>query len=244
MESIPKARGLPEPLLVLPVHSVLSELTNRRHLCNVCTRPQSACICRWITPIAHQVEVLVLQHPLEVDNAKGSARLLHLCLPHSRMVTGELFAEPELQALLYGPLDCQTGGLSPKHVILLYPDIPHDQVLGVKVSPFLEPAFLHDPTQLRLVVLDGTWRKSRKMLHLNPLLQQLPRLSLQDMPASHYVIRKAHRPDQLSTLEATCAALCQLEQNTERFAPLLAAFDGFVGQQLAYRTGRAVPPPT
>ena len=207
-------------------------------------RPQSTCICQWIAPIAHQVEVLVLQHPLEVDNAKGSARLLHLCLPHSRMVTGELFAEPALQTLLFEPFHHQTGGPCPKHVILLYPDIPHDQTLGVKVPPLLEPAFLLEPTQLRLVVLDGTWRKSRKMLHLNPLLQQLPRLSLQDMPASHYVIRKAHRPDQLSTLEATCAALCQLERNTERFAPLLAAFDGFVGQQLAYRTGRDIPPPT
>jgi hypothetical protein len=42
-------------------------------------------------------------------------------------------------------------------------------------------------------------------------------------------------------LEATCAALSQLEQNTEHFAPVLAAFDGFVGQQLAYRAGRVDP---
>ncbi|MBP6720332.1 MAG: DTW domain-containing protein, partial [Rhodoferax sp.] len=79
-----------------------------------------------------------------------------------------------------------------------------------------------------LVVLDGTWRKSRKMLHQNPLLQQLPRLALHDLPASHYHVRQAHRPDQRSTLEATCAALAQLEGDAERFAPLLAAFDGFV----------------
>jgi DTW domain-containing protein YfiP len=179
--------------------------------------------------------VLILQHPLEVDNAKGSARLLHLCLPHSRLVTGEVFAESVLQALLFEPLHSQAGDSCQKQVLLLYPDMPHDQVLGAKVPPRLPSALLHEPSQLRLVVLDGTWRKSRKMLHLNPLLQQLPRLSLTDMPASHYVIRKAHRPDQLSTLEATCAALGQLERNTEHFAPLLAAFDGFVGQQLAYR---------
>lgn len=90
-------------------------------------------------------------------------------------------------------------------------------------------------TQLRLIVLDGTWRKSRKILYLNPLLQQLPRLSLRDMPASHYRIRRAQAPDQLSTLEATCAALAQLEGDAEKFQPLLAAFDGFVAQQLAYR---------
>jgi DTW domain-containing protein YfiP len=73
------------------------------------------------------------------------------------------------------------------------------------------------------------------MLHLSPLLQQLPRLSLDDVPASSYLIRKAHQPGQLSTLEATCAALAQLEGRPERFRPLLNAFDGFVAQQLAFR---------
>jgi len=81
-------------------------------------------------------------------------------------------------------------------------------------------------------VLDGTWRKSRKMLYLSPPLQQLPRLSLQGLPPSRYSIRKAHRPGQLSTLEATCAALAQLEGHAEKFQPLLTAFDGFVAQQM------------
>jgi DTW domain-containing protein YfiP len=44
-------------------------------------------------PLGHpggaRTEVLILQHPLEVHEAKGTARLLHLSLPHSRMVTGE-----------------------------------------------------------------------------------------------------------------------------------------------------------
>lgn len=41
-------------------------------------------------------------------------------------------------------------------------------------------------------------------------------------------IRKAHGPDQLFTLEATCYTLCQLEGGAARFQPLLDAFDGFV----------------
>ena len=118
--------------------------------------------------------------------------------------------------------------------MLLYPDTPGDRSLGIAPPPALDPAILLDPAQLRLVVLDGTWRKSRKMLYQNPLLQQLPRLPLRDMPASHYLIRKAHAPDQLSTLEATCYALMQLEQDVPRFVPLITAFDGFVAQQLSY----------
>lgn len=178
----------------------------------------------------------MLQHPLEVGQAKGSARLLHLSLSNSRLVTGEVFAPSRLQALLGTPSPQQAGVRQPKHVILLYPDTPEDQALGRAAAPLLEPALLREPSQLRLIVLDGTWRKSRKMLYLNPLLQQLPRLALRDMAASSYLIRKAHRPDQLSTLEATCAALAQLEGGIEPFARLLAAFDGFVAQQLGYRS--------
>lgn len=167
--------------------------------------------------------MLILQHPLEADNPKGSARLLHLCLPHSRLLTGEVFAEDTLLAS------------EPRQTLLLYPDMPQDRALGIAAPPVLPAEALREPGNLRLVVLDGTWRKSRKMLYLNPALQHLPRLSLQGLPPSRYRIRKARQVDQLSTLEATCAALMQLEGDAEKFQPLLTAFDGFVAQQLAYK---------
>lgn len=198
-------------------------LVKRRQRCAACLRPQNACICAWAAPVAHEVEVLILQHPLEADNPKGSARLLHLCLPHSRLLTGEVFAEDTLLAS------------EPRQTLLLYPDMPQDRALGIAAPPVLPAEALREPGNLRLVVLDGTWRKSRKMLHLNPALQHLPRLSLQGLPPSRYRIRKAHQVDQLSTLEATCAALMQLESDAEKFQPLLTTFDGFVAQQLAYR---------
>ena len=205
----------------------------KRQACPACLRPQSACICQWVRPVAHEVEVLILQHPLEVANPKGSARLLHLSLPHSRLVTGEVFDVP---ALLEAPPGTGAAPASLRQSILLYPDTPLDQAPDLATPPALAPALLRRPARLRLVVLDGTWRKSRKMLYANPALQQLPRLALQDMPASHYLIRKAHRPDQLSTLEATCAALARLHGGAKPFEPLLAAFDGFVAQQAACRS--------
>ncbi len=192
---------------------------SKRLVCAACQRPRSACICQWVTPVAHATEVLILQHPLEVGHAKNSAGLLQLSLAHSQVVIGETFDAAMLQAAMR----------EPKYTVLLYPQTPQD------ASPVPDAMALQDPSNLRLVVLDGTWRKSRKMLHLSPLLQNLPRLSLDDVPASGYLIRKAHKPGQLSTLEATCAALAQLEGGPARFAPLLDAFDGFVAQQMAFR---------
>ncbi|MRV75603.1 DTW domain-containing protein [Duganella sp. FT92W] len=196
----------------------------RRAMCAACLRPQATCICRWTTPVASRAGILILQHPMEVHNAKNSARLLHLCLPGSVMAVGETFDEAGLAALLAGP----------RRPVLLYPDTPGDASLGIAPPPPFDPGWAGAPEQLLLVALDATWRKSRKMLYLNPALQRLPRLPLRDMPASHYRIRKAHAPDQLSTLEAVAYALGQVENNEEQYKPLINAFDGFVQQQADY----------
>jgi DTW domain-containing protein YfiP len=94
-------------------------------------------------------------------------------------------------------------------------------------SPTVSPTDLK-PTATRLIVLDGTWRKSRKLLHLNPALGTLPRLNLSELPASRYSIRKAHNPNQLSTLEATCLALGQIDQSPDTYTPILTAFEQFI----------------
>lgn len=207
----------------------------KRAQCATCLRPQSRCICPWIRPIAHQIEVVILQHPREVARAKGTARLLHLSLLHSRIVVGEVFARSELQSLLTQPLQDGAAEPAPRQAVLLYPGTPQDPALGLLTPRLLAQDWKAEPSRLRLIVLDGTWRESRKMLYLNPLLQPLPRLPLHEQPSSRYLIRKAQRPDQLSTLEATCAALSQWEDGPEKFQPLLNAFDGFVAQQLGYR---------
>lgn len=191
-------------------------------------------------PTANVAEVLLLQHTMEVENAKNSARLLHLSLARSRLEIGEVFEDHSLRDLLYGTFE-QTGDAllgkeeAQKYPVLLYPETSDYRSLRVRPPPPLDRAAVSRPEKVRLVVLDGTWRKSRKMLYTNPLLQDLPRLALQDMPASKYLIRKAHGEHQFSTLEASCHALGQLEGNEAKYQPLLDAFDGFVAQQLAYR---------
>jgi len=192
----------------------------KRAVCERCLRAQSACICRWITPVQAQAHLLILQHPLEVGNAKNSARLLHLCVSGSAMATGEAFDAGVLDSLLHA------DGRTP---VLLYPATPDDAGLP---APLPMPALPAEA--LRLVLLDATWRKSRKMLYLNPALQRLPRLGLTDVAPSNYRIRKAHAPHQLSSLEAAAQALGQLERAPGHFSPLLDAFDGFVAQQAAY----------
>jgi DTW domain-containing protein len=208
------------PIKLSPTH-----IRMKRRSCPQCKRPVTACICRWITPTANDVQVLILQHPLEAINAKGSATLLSLSLSRCRVVIGEQFNNQELEALLYAPwLDSNSS--EPCSPVLLYPG---EETVGLGST---QP-------RLRLIVLDATWRKSRKMIYLNPLLSQLPRFSLNAPAASRYSVRKAQRPEQRSTLEATCAALEQVAGATAiHYEPLLTAFDGFVAS-LAARANKS-----
>jgi len=187
-----------------------------RALCPGCERPQSACLCNLVQPVSNQVQVLVLQHPSEQQQAKGTARLLSLSLRHCELRVGEHFAP-----------DPDTDG---RYSLLLYPSSPADPILPA--PPAADISRLQQLAQLRLIVLDGTWRKSRKLLYQNPWLQDLPRLSLQNLPGPAYRIRRAHAEHQLSTLEAVVCALQQLEGRPAHWQPLWQSFEAFIAREL------------
>jgi DTW domain-containing protein YfiP len=204
---------------------LIATLTTKRAICPSCARPTRNCICALVAPIANSVEVLILQHPDESTNAKNTAGLLHLSLENSQLHIGESFVADELHSWLF---------FSQKQPVLLYPEIPEYKSLGLAPPEPPLTAGQFTPDQLRLVVIDATWRKSRKMIYLNRILQSLPRMTLANTPASLYTIRKAHSENQLSTLEASCYALQQLEQPQSDYTPLLQAMGQFVAQQSAF----------
>ncbi len=188
-------------------------MVSKRQSCANCLRPKITCICHLVSAVNTDIEVLVLQHPLEVFETKGTARLLHLSLPNSKLLIGEVFDENVL--------------LTTKNTLLLYPTTPEDYSLGISEPPAFDATWLNDLKNIRLIIIDGTWRKSRKILCKNPYLQTLPRLILDDLPAGQYTIRKARKPHQLSTMEAASAALAQLQGEMVKFAPLNLAFSAF-----------------
>ena len=217
-----------------------------RPRCPHCHRALRTCICSLAQAVAHQAEVLILMHPMEVHEAKGTGHLLHLCLPHSRVMVGEEFDAAELEAALHGSWTswADTDG-APRHSLLLYPDTAEqDAALELASASPLPLPWPQPPERLRLVVIDGTWRKSRKMLYLNPALQALPRLPLLDVEDSGYAIRKAHLPGQLSSFEAAAQALAQLHNwsaDGAANATLHEVFKQFVAQQLQLRQRNQAP---
>ncbi|MGC5700195.1 DTW domain-containing protein [Pseudomonas sp. NFXW11] len=182
-----------------------------RARCARCLRPTGHCLCPLIPHLPSRTRVLLLQHPSEVNHALNTARLAALGLSNAQLLVGEVFEDlPRL-------LDCP--GYQPR---LLFP------------ADDAQPLQAYAPTDqpLLLVVPDGTWRKARKMLHLNPLLAALPRVSLAAATPSRYRLRKAPGPGALSTLEAIVQALQVLEAPAS-FEPLLRPFDALIEGQIA-----------
>jgi DTW domain-containing protein YfiP len=175
-----------------------------RAVCPRCERPLASCLCVSLPP------------PLAVRT--GLLVLQHPAeAGHAKNTTALLtLGLSPVQRLRGERFD---AGLAQPGDVLLYP--------GAGGAPL--PA-----APRRLILLDGNWRQSRRLLAANAWLSALPRLALPEQPG-RYAIRRAHRPGQLSTLEAGLHALALLEGDAARFAPLWAAFDAFVQAGLARR---------
>ncbi|MFB2682456.1 tRNA-uridine aminocarboxypropyltransferase [Shewanella mangrovisoli] len=179
-----------------------------RHYCPHCSYPLTACLCDHVQPIQPQTQLVVLQHPSEVEHKKNSVKVLSLVIPNTQVYVGETEAD---FALLRGQLmDCG------RPVYLVYPS---------ELSVSVEQQRLN--TDCVLLLIDGTWRKAFKILQLNSWLAQLPAVHLAEGYASRYKIRKSSRSDSLSTLEASAYMLKALEPDLD-VSPLLNAFDAMV----------------
>ncbi|WP_300629279.1 DTW domain-containing protein [Pseudomonas sp.] len=182
-----------------------------RPQCSRCLRPISHCLCSLIPRLDSRTRVLLLQHPSEVNHALNTARLAALGLNNAQLVVGEVF--DDLATMLNQP------GYKAR---LLF---PADDAQRLQ-------AYAPDDQPMLLVVPDGTWRKARKMLHLNPLLAALPRVTLAGESVSRYRLRKAPGPGALSTVEAITRALEVLEAPTS-FESLLKPFEALIEGQIA-----------
>ncbi|MCP1622355.1 tRNA-uridine aminocarboxypropyltransferase [Pseudomonas nitroreducens] len=180
-----------------------------RARCPRCERPLNHCLCALIPHLNNRTRVLLLQHPSEVGHALNTARLAALGLANAELRVGEDFSDLDLSAW---------------DAWLLFPGDSAVAVAELAAQPVAKPRLL--------VVPDGTWRKARKLLHLNLNLAALPRVVLPDGLTSRYRLRKAPAEGALSTIEAVAYALDALDA-PQSHADLLRPFDALIEGQIA-----------
>ncbi|WP_444921486.1 tRNA-uridine aminocarboxypropyltransferase [Microbulbifer sp. CnH-101-G] len=192
-----------------------------RETCNTCLRPPKVCYCSALVSLASTIRVVIIQHPQEEKHPFNTGHMAHLCLSNSELMVTETLSKYQLDTLLSDPS------------ALLYPSLnwlPDSTELN-------ENRHLGENRQAtvkQLIVIDATWKKSKKILHLNPLLQKLPRINLNGGLESNYTIRKTSIANGLSTIESIATAMQLLEQS-DIFLRLLEPFEKMIAlQQKSY----------
>lgn len=180
-----------------------------RARCPRCERPLNHCLCALIPRLDNRTRVLLLQHPSEVGHALNTARLAMLGLTNAELMVGEDFSDLDLSAW---------------DAWLLFPGESAVALAELAARPADKPRLL--------VVPDGTWRKARKLLYLNPNLALLPRVVLPEGLTSRYRLRKAPAEGALSTIEAVVQALDALDAPRSH-VDLLRPFDALIDGQIA-----------
>ena len=187
-----------------------------RKTCPNCQRPIPVCYCSALVQVANTVRVLIIQHQLEQRHPFNTGHMAQLCLSNSELIVAETLSATQLTRILKTPS------------ALLYPSLPWLPDSPEITPETREPAV--DSYIQQLIVIDATWNKSKKMLHLHPALQELPRLHLKCKLKSNYQIRKTSVADGLSTIESIVEALSILEPEGA-FETMLQPFERMIALQ-------------
>ena len=183
-----------------------------RTTCPQCLRPSPLCYCHLIEVQRAGIDLIILQHPREAKHPLNSARIAKLGISNCQLWVGEDFStHPGLQQ-----------ALAEKACYLLFP--------GNNARDSAE--VLAQSTPEVLIIIDGTWRKARRIYHSNRSLQQLPAIVLNNPERSNYRIRKAPGESALSTIESTVALLRQACGQPDAHSSLLRAFNWMIDQQI------------
>jgi len=162
--------------------------SNKRPQCEACGFLQSQCVCAWIPSLTTRLKILVVQDGKEALHAKNTVALLRLALPSVECVDSA-----DVTCLSHLDVDAWR---------LLFP--------GQGATP-VESVTEGQKSHIEgIILIDATWRKAKKLLLSEPLLQRFTTLSFEQPPVGAYAIRKSPNDQALSTLEACAYCIEQL----------------------------------
>lgn len=189
--------------------------------CKNCWQASEACLCTKIkSQVENRIPVLILQHPQELKNKKGTARLVSLTLKNGvhrigfswRSLSQALGEKnPNLRwAVLY-------VGTKKKSTFEKDEVVKIASYSGTKSSMKDIGGF---------ILLDGNWKESKTLWWRNPWLSRMPIVQLNPkLPAKYNQIAREPRKNCLSTLESLALLMQETQEKAEVFQTLEKNFD-------------------
>jgi len=191
---------------------------DERSHCPRCYQRREICICPILPTVQTRTEFIILRHIYEAERPSNTGRLVALAMPHSRMIPcggGTRIGHPPIDNVF----------LSLPGTCLLWPDGVGKHPKEWETSP---PA--------HIVIIDATWQQARRLYSTTPALRMLPRMVLPAPLRYRERLRKQHRSEGMSTIEAVAAAVAILE-GADVAKPLEELYNELVKRTASLRWG-------
>jgi len=187
-----------------------------RFCCPDCLRPGPACWCSHLPSprVTTNTKLVVLQHPGELKRNIRTCKMLELGMAPGccTVYTGRKFP---------GTNTTLSDIFSDSKTRILYPG-PQSVPL-TSLPPF---------SVSTLIILDGTWDQARKLFSRNPILQAVPKVSINLSTPSEYVVRTQPSAGCMSTLEVGVHSIALLESRPDIVEPMLAPLVAMCNMQV------------
>jgi len=193
-----------------------------RTVCYACYRPQSSCMCSYITPIETKTRFIILMHPKEFRKTKnGTGHFTNLSLNNCEIHVGVDFSQNEKINEIINNNTCY----------VLYPS---DTSITLN-----EQSITKKSKEIVLFLIDSTWPCSRVMLRASPNIDVLQKVSFTHTKSSAFTFKEQPKAYCLSTMESMLCVLELLNQHQtenielERLESFLTPFHKMVEYQLS-----------
>jgi DTW domain-containing protein YfiP len=159
--------------------------------CEICFLHRERCICSLIPKLILKTKVSLVVHAKELKRTTNTGRLALEALVNSQMFIRGL----ELETLNLSSILTEQY-----ETYLLYPS---DDARDISNLTFQK--------NVQLIVPDGNWRQAGKVHLRHPELKDVPRVKISKKNMASQHLRKEHRDEGMSTLEAIALALGAIE---------------------------------
>ncbi len=199
------------------------KITNRS-VCYTCYRPQTSCMCTYITPIETNTRFVILMHPKEFKKTKnGTGHFTNLSLKNCEIHVGIDFTKhTAINAILNDPSN------------ICYTLYPHENSINLNEEPIGE-----NQKNTVIFLIDSTWPCSKAILAASPNIDALPKVSFTHTEVSKFTFKEQPKEYCLSTMESTLCVLKRLNTHhiedieSKKLERFLLPFEKMVEYQLS-----------
>ncbi|MCW7553349.1 DTW domain-containing protein [Endozoicomonas gorgoniicola] len=165
--------------------------------CSRCGFEASSCFCPSLPVLSCQHRFCLLTHPVEFAKISNTGKLVRTMLPDTLVVNwSRVEPSEELLTLLDDP-HWEPVLLMPEAYAIYQQAVYPQGVTEEKAAP----------SKKLFILLDATWQQARKMYRQSPYLHRLPLMSLNNVPASGYSLRRNQQAGHLCTAEVAAEVL-------------------------------------